>query len=48
MFAFALNWPERGYSAGRHLGGALEKKSKAFIKESARNQAGPFYMTQYR
>lgn len=41
MFAFALNWSERGYSAGWHLGGAL-KKSKAFIKKSAKNQAGPF------
>lgn len=41
MFAFALNWPERAYSAGWHLGGAL-KKSKAFLKKSAKNQTGPF------
>ena len=42
MFAFVLNWSERGYSAGWHLGGCTKKKSKAFIKKSAKNQAGPF------
>lgn len=46
VFAFALNWSERGYSVDWHLGG-YTKKEQGIHKEECKKLGWPFFFFLY-